>query len=119
MPHASIRKLILASAAALSASVSMAGFAPGASAAAVVVPFARVTYIKADDAYFRLSLSTPVSNPDGCADPDGYIVAYTYPAHQQFLSIALTAQSRGAQVELVIDGCHAGRPRVTSIRIKE
>lgn len=98
---------------------SVAGFASEAMAAPAVIPFARVTYIKADDAFFRLTLSTPVSNPDGCVDPDGYIVAYTQAAHQQFLSIALTAQSRRAEVELVIDGCYAGRPKVISVRIKE
>jgi len=97
---------------------SLAVFASSAIAQAVV-PFARVTYIKADEGFFRLSLNAPMSNPEGCADPDGYIVAYTQAAHQQFLSIALTAQSRGAEVELVINGCYSGRPKVIAIRIKE
>jgi hypothetical protein len=98
---------------------AVAGFASSATATPATVAFARVVYIKADDAFFRLNLSSPMINPDGCIDPDGYIVAYTQAAHQQFLSIALTAQSRRAEVELVIDGCYAGRPKVVSMRIKE
>lgn len=98
---------------------SLAVFASSATATPASVAFARITYIKADEGFFRLNLSTPVINPDGCIDPDGYIVAYTHPAQQQFLSIALTAQSRRAEVELVIDGCYSGRPKVISMRIKE
>lgn len=94
-------------------------FASSASATTVGVPSARITYIQANEGFFRLNLSTPMINPDGWVDPDGYIVAYTQAAHQQFLSIALTAQSRGAQVDLVIDGCYSGRPKIIAMRIKE
>ena len=65
----------------------------------------------------RLVLDVPFSNPDGCSLTDGYEIADTLAANQQFTSMAFLAFSTGNKVMITVSGCYQNRPSVIGMQV--
>ncbi len=91
---------------------------PAAIAASWSTPWMKISIVQTNTGFFRLVTNIPIENPDGCADPDGYIVDFAQANSDKFLAMALSAQATGFQVQLVVDGCYQNRPKVIGINVK-
>jgi hypothetical protein len=64
------------------------------------------------------SSETTKFNPGSCALTDYYIVDSTEGGASLFASMLLTAYSQHQQVQIVVDGCEASRPRIVGVYVR-
>jgi hypothetical protein len=89
-------------------------FAQSALAVATFTPPGRILQLVGGwgDPNLRIMMEGTFHNPAGCALTDGYMVAATLPAIQQFTAMAIAAHAQQQKVILTIEGCALDRPRV-------
>ncbi|BEV12116.1 hypothetical protein ATDW_26120 [Asticcacaulis sp. DW145] len=71
------------------------------------------------DPNIRLFVEGNVYNPDGCSNPNSYIIDASLPSRDAMLSLALTAYSLNQDVNFIVDGCSFGSPRIITMRIRK
>jgi hypothetical protein len=61
----------------------------------------------------------PLINPNGCPIvTNGYIIKETDPARRTFYDMLLNGVLWQREVQMVIDGCFGGRPRIVSVSMR-
>ena len=71
------------------------------------------------NANLRVQTGFPWTNPESCPYSDGYIVDPADSGHELLSSMLLSAFMSRRQVQLTMDGCSQGRPRIIGVDILE
>lgn len=90
------------------------------SQAATYTGWGRITLLVSGrtEAAVRFVPDGAVQNPDGCTNPNGYKTDPSISGTELFNSILLSAYALDHEVQVVIDGCYDGRPRIVEVHAR-
>ncbi len=91
---------------------------------ATVIPNVTISKIRtgwAGDAFGLETVGTPISNPAGCATPDGYMSEISQPGYKTYLMMVTMAMATEKKVSIVVSNteCILNRPKVWGIYVEQ
>ncbi len=115
MEGRNLLKLACASVAALTATAHVSASAAPTATEEGFITFASGGWVN-PSMLVRLGV-TSFTNPASCPATDGYLTDPADPGHELFNSMLLSAYLAKRRVQLTIDGCTVGRPRIIAVAI--
>ena len=104
---------------------AMAALLFGEAAAAVAspanTPSGNITFLSGGwvNANLRVKTDFTWTNPEGCQYSDGYMIDPADSGHELLSSMLLSAFISRRKIQLMLDGCTLGRPRIIGVDIVE
>jgi hypothetical protein len=97
----------------------LAGFSGNAMAAPASTPSGNITRLSGGwvNANLRVITDFAWTNPENCTYTDGYMVDPADSGHELLSSILLSASMSRRRIQLTVDGCSQGRPRIIGVDI--
>ena len=97
----------------------LAGFCGEALAAPASTPSGTITRLSGGwvNANLRVITDFTWTNPENCTYADGYMVDPADSGHELLSSMLLSASMGRRRIQLTIDGCSQGRPRIIGVDI--
>ena len=97
----------------------LAGFCSEAQATPVSTPSGNITLLAGGWVHANLRVKTDFAwtNPENCTYTDGYMVDPADSGHELLSSMLLSASMSRRRIQLTIDGCSQGRPRIVGVDI--
>ena len=79
----------------------------------------QITWLEAgwNEPQMLLRLDAPITNPGNCPTPDFYITDQSNSGTPLFNAALMSAHMANRRVTLVIDGCHANRPKIIAVQV--